>query len=110
MPPPGKTVADVAVERCVWRAAVARAEAERAELLALGLVAKAAHWAAVLTARTADRGRALQARRLAFMDARDAQERQRSADWDEGDRLLAMLGVTAVRVHEGGAFIDIDEY
>eukprot|EP00969_Alexandrium_andersonii_P182148 8049464-Alexandrium_andersonii.AAC.1 len=63
MLPPGRAVADVALERLVWRLAVGRALAEAAELENTGRLAQADSWRTALAAAGTAREAALRRRR-----------------------------------------------
>ena len=91
--PDGMQPARRALERVAWSALLRKAEAEADELDASGHKYKAMMWRGQIVTAVANRATIINERRLAWQMATGAKEAEAQANWDEGERLLGMMGV-----------------
>ena len=102
--PPGVSAAPMALERTVWACICRRVHAEAAELRRLGCMDKACLWEERLRLCSQARDRAIRARRQLYFHARvqlQVELQESITQWNSGERLMDMLGVTRWRDRDG---------
>ena len=99
--PDGVSAAPMALERTVWACICRRVHAEAAELRRLGCMDKACLWEERLRLCSQARDRVIRARKQLYFHAMEAEVQESARQWNSGERLMDMLGVTRWRERDG---------